>query len=105
MPLNIANTEAPITRHAQTLVTPEPDGHLPNVFWYGERGIINAVVAHISTSGNFIGSHQEPSQRNMLGNWTPAVLENELSDARLIVEVGLADFGDPDLMMVCRTTC
>src|SRR5207302_5688722 len=32
----------------------------------------------------------------------PSWLE-EFSNAYLIVEVGLADFGDPDLLIVCRT--
>ena len=104
MPLNFVNTEAPITPDAQMLVTPEQDRHLPNVFWYGERGIINAVVAHINTSGNFIGSIRSLLKEICWGTGHPPFWINELSDAHLIVEVGLADFGDPDLLIVCRTT-
>jgi hypothetical protein len=75
----------------------------PNVFWYGERGIINAVVAHVRTSGNFVGLVRNLLAATCWGTGSlPSWIET-FSDAHLIVEVGLADFGDPDLIIVCRT--
>jgi hypothetical protein len=76
---------------------------VPNVFWYGERGIINAVVAHVSTNGDFIGSVRNLLKATCWGNGNRPPWIDDFSDARLIVEVGLADFGDPDLVIICRT--
>jgi hypothetical protein len=76
---------------------------IPNVFWYGERGIINAVVAHLSTSGDFVGVVRNLLTATRWGNGNQPTWIEDLSDAHLIVEVGLADFGDPDLLIACRT--
>jgi hypothetical protein len=76
---------------------------IPNVFWYGERGIINAVVSHVNTSGDFVGSIRNLLKATCWGTGNgPSWIEG-ISDAHLIVEVGLADFGDPDLLIICRT--
>jgi hypothetical protein len=75
----------------------------PNVFWYGERGIINAVVAHVSTSGDFVGSVRNVLTATCWGHANRPSWIEDVSDAHLIVEVGLADFGDPDLLIVCHT--
>lgn len=73
------------------------------MFWYGERGIINAVVAHLSTSGDFVGAVRNLLTATRWGNGNQPSWIEDLSDAHLIVEVGLADFGDPDLLIACRT--
>jgi hypothetical protein len=75
----------------------------PNVFWYGERGIINAVVAHVRTSDNFVGMVRNLLAATCWGTGNRPSWIETFSDAHLIVEVGLADFGDPDLVIVCRT--
>ncbi len=85
-----------------TIATKDESG-LPNVFWYGERGIINAVVANVSTSRDFIGSIKDVLAAIFWGTGNQPFWIEELSDAHLIVEVGLADFGDPDLLIICRT--
>jgi hypothetical protein len=51
----------------------------PNVFWYGERGIINAVVAHVSTSGDFIGSVRNLLTATHWGKWKSARLGLKIS--------------------------
>jgi hypothetical protein len=76
---------------------------IPNVFWYGERGIINAVVSHVNTSGDFVGSIRNLLKATCWGTGSRPSWIEEISDAHLIVEVGLADFGDPDLLIICRT--
>src|SRR6266496_658435 len=75
----------------------------PKVFWYGERGIINAVVAHVSTNGDFVGSIKNFLRATYWGTGKRPSWIEEFSDARLVVEVGLGDFGDPDLLIICRT--
>jgi hypothetical protein len=74
----------------------------PSVFWYGERGIVNSIVTHIDRQ-------PDPAKAvlKMLGAvewgggakpaWVPRI-----SNAKLMVEIGLADFGNPDLIIVCR---
>ena len=84
-------------------VAARKDTSLPNVFWYGERGIINAVVAHVSTSGDFVSSVRNLLKATCWGNGNRPSWIDDFSDAHLIVEVGLADFGDPDLLIICRT--
>jgi len=76
---------------------------IPTVLWYGERGIINALVAHISASGDFVGSVRNLLTATCWGNGKRPSWIEDFSDAHLIVEVGLADFGDPDLLIICRT--
>jgi hypothetical protein len=73
------------------------------VIWYGERGIINAIVAHVSTSGDFVGSVRNLLKAIRWGNGNRPSWIGDFSEAHLVVEVGLADFGDPDLLIVCRT--
>src|SRR5476649_2631572 len=75
----------------------------PNVIWYGERGIINAAVAHVRRSGNFVGLIRNLLAATYWGTGSQPSWIETFSEAYLIVEVGLADFGDPDLILVCRT--
>jgi hypothetical protein len=75
----------------------------PQVYWYGERGIVNAAIAHLMRSGKVI------ERVKLLLNavfWADAKQPAWIADVAkvsLIVEVGLADFGDPDLIVVCET--
>jgi hypothetical protein len=70
--------------------------------WYGERGIVNALVSRITRSPDFVTSIHAFLQaiRWADGNY-PAWIDSVV-DARFLVEVGLADFGNPDLMVACR---
>lgn len=71
-----------------------------NVRWYGERGILNALVTDLAQADDIV------RVRNLLHciewplpeqNWIP-----EISSADFLVELGLSDFGNPDLIIVCR---
>lgn len=71
-----------------------------SVIWYGERGVVNSAVAGLERIG-------APGIATLLqsvewaGDHTPPWLE-KIADVSLIVEVGLAQFGNPDLIIVCR---
>lgn len=70
------------------------------VQWYGERGIINAIVGHVQR-------HVDPvdALRAVLTavqwadggrpDWIP-----KIESATVLVEIGLADFGNPDVVIV-----
>lgn len=77
---------------------------IPRICHYGERGIINSIVTHL---------HRDPSLFPILMKTLLKVIKwaketnqhwvERISDARIIVELGLAQFGDPDLIIVCKT--
>lgn len=74
----------------------------PSLRWYGERGIVNALVSHVATS---------PVERTaaLLAavKWAdggrPAWVST-ISRVRLLVEWGLADFGNPDLVIIADSS-
>ncbi|MBL8796762.1 MAG: hypothetical protein JNM56_22875 [Planctomycetia bacterium] len=75
------------------------------VVWYGERGVVNALVTDIAQRG----AGTVPAVQQLLGSavqWaggtSPAWI-NDIARVALVVEVGLNDFGDPDLILVCWT--
>jgi hypothetical protein len=73
------------------------------VYWYGERGILNAIITHLTRNGDATVA----IKKFLLGvSWAdeqvPAWVDT-IESVTLIVELGLADFGDPDLIIVCRT--
>jgi hypothetical protein len=77
----------------------------PNAFrlnWYGERGIVNALVTHIATLSDPLAGLSRllgaVEWANGSADWT-----KELREASVYVEVGLADFGNPDLIIVCTS--
>jgi len=71
------------------------------VHWYGERGIVNALVTHVAAAPDF---HAEVKKLLSAVVWadggTPPWIANIIR-VRVIVEISLADFGNPDLMIVC----
>ena len=76
---------------------------LPVTIWYGERGIVNSIVTHVASQqnpGKTAGKLLDAVQWADSGK---PVWMSQITDVNLIVEVGLADFGNPDLMIVCRT--
>ena len=71
------------------------------VVWYGERGVVNSIVdglrrGGLSTIQEFLRTIQ------WLGGKCPAWI-NDIKRVKLIVEIGLGQFGDPDLIVVCNT--
>jgi hypothetical protein len=76
----------------------------PNVMWYGERGVVNTIVKFIGT---------QPDQVVLVQSLLSAVKWadkgrkdwiQDICDARFIVELGLAGFGDPDLILLVKNT-
>lgn len=69
------------------------------ISWYGERGVVNAVVSALVKAGT-------PGVIAFLKTVSWANFPAWLSDVRsveLIVEIGCGEFGDPDLIIVCTT--
>jgi len=71
------------------------------VTWYGERGVVNAIATflmeneadHVTRVKNFLGCVQ-------WSNNEPAEWIKGIETVEAIVEVGLADFGSPDLTFI-----
>lgn len=77
--------------------------NLSQVYWYGERGIMNAIITHLTRDGDATDRIKIfLSAVSWADGQVPAWIET-IRSVTLIVEVGLADFGDPDLLIVCRT--
>jgi hypothetical protein len=81
----------------------EDDSVMPDfsLNWYGERGIVNALVVHISSS---------PAPLQQIQGWLGAIRwasgsslawTQKLLNAEVFVEIGLADFGKPDVILIC----
>ena len=71
------------------------------LYWYGERGIVNALVTRVESLGiegvkQLLGCVQWANPEH--NQWI-----SRITSATLVVEIGLAHFGDPDLIVVCRT--
>ena len=79
-------------------------GPMPNIIFYGERGIINAIVLHMSQYEH--GFNQAVKAFLQAVHWavdkSPEWIDC-ICDAHAIVELGFGQFGDPDLILVCRT--
>ena len=72
-----------------------------SIQWYGERGIINSLVTQLSASGveagiAFLKCIQWGDGQSK--DWLLRV-----TSITYIVEVGLSDFGNPDLIIVCTS--
>jgi hypothetical protein len=73
-----------------------------DLHWYGERGIVNALVSHLHHHPN-----QEILVKNLLNSicWADGGRRswiNQIKNVSFVVEVHLGDFGNPDLLLVCR---
>jgi hypothetical protein len=73
------------------------------VLWYGERSIVNAVVSHIARSATPAAAVRALLEEVICADGGRPSRGGRVSDARLIAEIGLADFGNPDLLLACRT--
>jgi hypothetical protein len=73
----------------------------PFLCWYGERGIVNAIVSHVAASPR----ERVPALLQAVqwaGGMTPAWVP-DIHNSTFFVEWGLADFGNPDLVVVSET--
>jgi hypothetical protein len=72
------------------------------LIWYGERGVVNAIVTYLAEMPD--GAKQFLRCVKWADGSSPAWIEN-IDDAKTqcIVELYLAEFGNPDLIIVCQT--
>jgi hypothetical protein len=73
------------------------------VHWYGERGIVNAVIAHIQRAADAILPIKQLLSAVQWADGTSPAWVREVNAASVFVEWGWADFGNPDLLLVLRT--
>jgi hypothetical protein len=78
----------------------ENRGHV-EVIWYGERGVVNALVAALREAGVSSVIALLESVEWACGS-RPGWL-GEVKSVDVIVEVGCGEFGDPDLIVICTT--
>jgi hypothetical protein len=71
------------------------------ITWYGERGIINALSVALKLAGT--GAIREFLDAIIWANGGQPEWIAQITEAKLIVEVGLGQFGDPDLIIIRRT--
>lgn len=70
--------------------------------WYGERGVLNSLVGHIVRNNNIedvqavLGSISWNNEGDH--DWV-----NHIKYVDFLVEIGLSEFGNPDLVIACRT--
>jgi hypothetical protein len=71
------------------------------IVWYGERGIINALVTELRCRG-VDATKQFLNAIVWADGGTPQWIE-DVTSVTFVVEIGLFEFGSPDLVLVCRT--
>lgn len=74
------------------------------LYWYGERGIVNALVVGLNNSADTVSATIAVLQGVVWGDFNAKKWLVEIKSVNFIVEIGLNSFGDPDLIIVC-TTC
>lgn len=70
------------------------------IIWYGERGVVNAMVTHLEQNdgaGEFL--HCVKWADGSSPSWLDGLIRT-----KYIVEVGLAEFGNPDLILICESS-
>lgn len=82
-------------------VTPNWDDGA-RVQWYGERGIVNAAVSFLASTDQYVEQTKRLLNAITWADGGRPDWVQRVTDVRLIVEIGLAEFGNPDLMVVCR---
>ena len=85
---------------------------MSETIWYGERGIVNALITGLKTlhdERSAAGQDGMGAYRDLLHSITWADSQTlpwieKLSSFSAIVELGLFEFGDPDLILIARTS-
>jgi hypothetical protein len=72
------------------------------ILWYGERGIINALVTELR--GRDIHAATQFLEAIVWADGQNREWINNIQSLTFLVEIGLAEFGSPDLILVCRTS-
>ena len=69
-----------------------------NLVWYGERGVVNAIVTHLAQMPDGVRQFLE---RVQWANGTSPEWLARVENTACVVELGLSEFGNPDLILVC----
>jgi len=79
------------------------NGQLLELIWYGERGIINSIITHMQQSkAGFVEEVKKLIKKIQWAGENPADWTNSITYVHALVELGLGQFGDPDLILVCK---
>jgi hypothetical protein len=77
---------------------------LPELIWYGERGIINSILTHMQQSiTGFVEEVKKFVNAIQWADGNSAEWIDSIKSAHAIVELGFGQFGDPDLILVCES--
>jgi len=67
--------------------------------WYGERGVVNAAVTFLVENNATVDFLKCVRWANgAIPSWL-----GKISNVKFVVELGLAEFGNPDLILVCES--
>ena len=69
------------------------------LIWYGERGVVNAAAAFLVERNAAVDFLKCVRWAN--GSFPPWL--EKICGVKFIVELGLAEFGNPDLILVCES--
>jgi hypothetical protein len=74
------------------------------IIWYGERGVVNALVTDLAS----LGEGTVAAVQALLGAvcWcggSPPGWVDEITGVTFLVELGMGQFGNPDLILACST--
>jgi len=72
-----------------------------SIQWYGERGVVNALVTQVAAKG----AHAGISLLKCIqwGDQQTKPWLEQINEINYVIEVGLSRFGDPDLIIVCTS--
>jgi hypothetical protein len=73
------------------------------VRWYGERGIVNALVTHIASAADPLMIVRDLLDAVVWADGKQPPWVQRVTDAEFVVEISLSEFGNPDLLLVCHT--
>jgi hypothetical protein len=73
-----------------------------DIKWYGERGIVNAIVANIQQSADPLACVRRLLSTIVWADASSPRWMNQISRCSIFVEWGWADFGNPDLLMLAH---
>ena len=68
------------------------------IVWYGERGVVNAIVQHL----DFNAAGKQFLKCVRWANGEQPTWLDRITEVTFVVELGLADFGNPDLILICH---
>jgi len=74
-----------------------------SLVWYGERGVLNALVVALAARPDEAEQWRSLLEVVMwVGGNKPPWVTTKFDSVNVIVELGLSDFGNPDLIVVAK---